>query len=159
MVATSFLAPVQQSTLSEAVATQIREAIIMGKFRPGERLAEPVLAVQLGVSRSPLREALHTLEAEGLVSSQANRGTYVWEPAEADVDEILSLRTMVECLAAEWAIHRMTENDFAELKELIEQQQQAMEAAGASRREQSGRGSHAKGKRTPARSKTTVADV
>ncbi len=128
MTATPFLAPVQQNTLAEAAAARIREAIIMGKFQPGERLAEPLLAAQLGVSRSPLREALHTLETEGLVSSQVNRGTYVWAPTEADSDEILSIRTAIECLAAEWAINRMSDQDFAELEDMIEEQRQAMDA-------------------------------
>jgi DNA-binding GntR family transcriptional regulator len=80
------------------------------------------------LSRSPVREALYRLELEGLVCGEPNRACYVWVPTEADVDEIISLRIMSESLAAEWAIGRLVEEDYAELGLLIELQGQAIEA-------------------------------
>jgi DNA-binding GntR family transcriptional regulator len=128
MAESTVFAPIQQSTLADMVTTRIREAIITGQLKAGERLAEPALAAQLGVSRSPVREALHRLEAEGLVYSQTNHGCYVWEPTEKDVDEILSMRVSIESLAAEWAIHELTEDDFAEMEAYIAIQRKLIEA-------------------------------
>jgi len=124
------LSPIPQYTLADAVTARLREAIITAQLAPGEKLTEPALAAQMEVSRSPVREALYRLQIEGLVQGQANRRSYVWEPTEADVDEIISLRVMIESLAAEWAISNLTDKDFAQLEEIIEQQRQAIEAGG-----------------------------
>lgn len=121
------LDPVQQRTLAGSVAERLRRAITVGQLHPGERLTEPVLASKLGVSRAPVREALKALEGEGLVTSQANHSCYVWSPTERDVDEILSMRIVIETLAAEWAIPSLTEHDFAELEVLMARQHQLIE--------------------------------
>jgi DNA-binding GntR family transcriptional regulator len=118
------LEPVQQITLADGVTDQIRDGIITGQLRPGERLAEPELAALFQVSRSPVREALRRLEQEGLVVREANRSCYVWRPTTADVDEIFSLRTMLESLAAELIINELNEDDFNYLHEAIERQRQ-----------------------------------
>jgi DNA-binding GntR family transcriptional regulator len=120
------LSPIQQNTLAELVTKRLRDAIVSRQLQPGERLTEPSLAKQLGVSRSPIREALHFLEQERLVSSKTNRGTYVWDPTEDDVDEILSLRVMLESLAAEWVTETLTEEDFTYLEAAIEREKQAI---------------------------------
>jgi DNA-binding GntR family transcriptional regulator len=118
------LSPISsQDTLADIVTDRIREAIIRGSLKPGVRLAEPALAAELGVSRSPVREALVRLVGHGLVRREANRGFSVWEPAPADVDEILSLRVMMETLAAELIIDQLTG-----LEEIVERQKQAVEA-------------------------------
>jgi DNA-binding GntR family transcriptional regulator len=80
----------------------------------------------LGVSRSPVREALRFLEQERLVSSKTSRGSYVWDPTEDDVDEILSLRVMLESLAAEWVTETLTEKDFTYLEAAIKREEQAI---------------------------------
>jgi DNA-binding GntR family transcriptional regulator len=118
------LAPVQQTTLADVVTTQIRDGIIAGQLRPGEKLAEPELATLFQVSRSPVREALRRLEQEGLVVREANRSCYVWRPTIADVEEMYSLRTMLECLAAELVINHLNEEDFAHLYDALERQRQ-----------------------------------
>ena len=124
------LAPIstENNSLADMVTDRIREAVIRGKLRPGERLAEPVLAAELGVSRSPVREALVRLETERLVSRQANRGFFVWQPTEADVDEILSLRVMMESLAAELIIDDLTEADFDKLEDMYARQKKLVES-------------------------------
>jgi len=128
MANSRLLSPIPQYTLADAVTARLREAIVTCELAPGEKLAETALATQMGVSRSPVREALHRLQRQGLVQSEPNRGSYVWEPTEADVDEIMSLRVMIESLAAEWALPNLTDEDFAQLEEIIERQQQLIEA-------------------------------
>jgi DNA-binding GntR family transcriptional regulator len=120
--------PIQQTSLADAVYEQIRRAIVMGSLKPGQRLSEPALAAQLAVSRSPVREALHRLTLEGLVTGQTNRSCVVWQPSVADVREIFSLREMIENLAAEWVIERLTEDDFATLDAIVERQRVAIES-------------------------------
>jgi len=127
MLENAMLAPVQQPTRADVVTTRIREAIISGQLRPGQYLAEADLAAQLGVSRSPVREALHRLERERLVLSKANQRSYVWTPAPTDVDEIFSLRVAIEALAAEWSIATFTDEDFAYLGASIEALRQALD--------------------------------
>lgn len=113
-------APVEQPTLADIVTERIREAIISGQLQPGQRLSEPELATQLNVSRSPVREALQRLELERLLWSRTNQSRYVWTPAIKDVDEIFSLRVMIETLAAEWIINKFNEDDFAHLEGMID---------------------------------------
>jgi DNA-binding GntR family transcriptional regulator len=110
-------------TLTDIVTSRLRLAIVTGTLSPGERISEPLLAGQFQVSRSPVREALHRLEEERLVVRLANRRTTVWLPTEADVDEIFSLRVMLESLAAERTIQQLDDDDFAALEELIRQQE------------------------------------
>jgi DNA-binding GntR family transcriptional regulator len=128
MAGAGVLRPVAQSTLADAVTAHIRASIVSGQLRPARRLSEPTLAAQLGVSRSPVREALHRLEGEGLVVSHPNRGCTVWAPTEADVDEIFSLRIMIESLAAERMINLLNEEDFMQLEAIIERQRQLIAA-------------------------------
>ncbi|RMF02778.1 MAG: GntR family transcriptional regulator [Chloroflexi bacterium] len=118
---------ITQNSLADIVTNRIREAIIKGKLPPGERLSEPSLAAEFGVSRSPVREALVRLESEGLVLRQANRGFFVWSPVENDVDEIFSLRVMMESLAAELVIQKLDDQDFAQLESMYARQQQLID--------------------------------
>src|SRR5690349_11978372 len=87
--------------LHKEIATAIRNAILKGELRPGERLIEGELAERLGVSRAPLREALKQLIAEGLLVNVSRRGTTVIELTEKDIREIFSLRMALESLAVE----------------------------------------------------------
>lgn len=119
--------PIQQISLADTVCERIRQAIITGQLVPGERLSEPALSAQLAVSRSPVREALQRLQLEGLVEGQTNRSCTVWNPTEADVREILSLRVMIENLAAEFCIDTLTEQDLAYMERLTELQREAIE--------------------------------
>ncbi len=124
----SSLGPVPQNTLADVVTQRLRMAIITGALAPGAKLAEGAVAAELQVSRSPVREALHRLEAEGLVHSNRGHSTYVWAPTPQDVDEIISLRVMCECLAAEWALRKLTAEDFAHLHSLVDRQRDAVTA-------------------------------
>lgn len=115
----NLFAPIQQNSLADVVGIRLRQAIISGELAPGARLVEGSLANQLGVSRSPVREALIALSRDGLVMIEPNRGSYVWEPTEADVDEIFSLRIMIESLAAQRVITRLTSEDLDNLEAMV----------------------------------------
>lgn len=118
-------APIAENsdTLTDIVTSRIRHAIITGALGPGERISEPLLADELQVSRSPVREALHRLEEERLVVRLASRRITVWLPTESDVDEIFSLRVMLESLAAERTIQLLGDDDFNTLEQLIRRQE------------------------------------
>ncbi|MBN1672627.1 MAG: GntR family transcriptional regulator [Kiritimatiellae bacterium] len=119
--------PVEQTTLADIVANNLRKAIVTGQLKPGQQLVEANLANQMKVSRSPIREALHRLEREGLIVSEPKLGSYVWKPEERDVDEIISLRIILESLAAEKTIRILTEADFAQLEQFVKNQQAAVQ--------------------------------
>ena len=106
--------------LREEVVEQIRLAIIEGRLKPNDHIIEQTLTEQLGVSRTPIREALILLEREGLIVSYPNRGSFVREFTENDVDAIFSMRTALENFAAELIIERLTDTDFEYLDNSIE---------------------------------------
>lgn len=89
---------VQESLVSLA-ANEIRQLIVRGELVPGDKLNEPPLAERLGISRPPLREALRTLESEGLLEQSPRRGYRVVSMTESDIDEIYSLRRALELFA------------------------------------------------------------
>jgi DNA-binding GntR family transcriptional regulator len=106
--------------LRDQVEGQVRDAILNGVFRPGERLVETTLADQLGVSRAPLREVLSALERDGLVVSIPRRGCFVIDFTDKDIEEIYSLRLLVEVAALRRAIACCMPEDVAELQEMVD---------------------------------------
>jgi DNA-binding GntR family transcriptional regulator len=103
-------------TLTEDVVDQLRDAIFRGHFAPGQRLSEEQLARTLGVSRGPIREAFVRLEREGLVSSQANRRTVVARLSRRDLEEVYTIRLVLERLAVQYAVHYAQAEDFAAMQ-------------------------------------------
>jgi len=93
------LPEVPHKSLRAAAYAAIREAIVSGALRPGQRLVEVELAQQLGISRAPVREALRQLETEGLVIAEPHRGAHVADLSQQDLWEIYTLRAAVEGLA------------------------------------------------------------
>jgi DNA-binding GntR family transcriptional regulator len=93
------LAPLSQRT-SEGVARILRAEIFSGRLKPGDPLPERLLAEQLGVSRTPVREALFTLQSEGLVELTPNRGATVRTVNSRDVEQVYALRAVLEAHAA-----------------------------------------------------------
>ncbi len=124
MSAFSTISPVN---LRDEVVAQVRTAIIEGRLKPGGHLAETALTKQLGVSRTPVREALILLEREGLVVAEPNRGVFVRVFREGDVDAIFSMRTTLENFAAERVIDDLTQRDFEQLEQLTEEQKAFIE--------------------------------
>jgi DNA-binding GntR family transcriptional regulator len=106
-------------TLSDDVATQLRRAILDGRLVPGQRIVERDIAEAMGTSRGPVRDALKSLENEGLVVRYPHRGTFVARLTLEDAEEIYSLRQALETLAVEYIIERATPDQLGELDELV----------------------------------------
>ncbi|WP_226341411.1 MULTISPECIES: GntR family transcriptional regulator [unclassified Halomonas] len=107
-----------QPGLVEKVANYLREHIVMDHFQPGQRLPERTLAVELQVSRTPLREALKILAAEGLVVISPNRGAVVADVSPADMKEKAYVLSVLEQAAAELTCANASDDDIAELQAL-----------------------------------------
>jgi DNA-binding GntR family transcriptional regulator len=115
-------------TLRERIAREIREAILDGKIRPGERLLERNLSEQFGASLTSVREALIELERDGFVTKQPNSATTVTQMSLKQVEDLLELRGVLEGMAAERAAHSASEDQIASLEELFEQRLSAIRA-------------------------------
>ena len=107
--------------LREVVSEALREAIIDGALKPGERLMEIQLADELGVSRTPIREAIRRLELEGFLIMVPRRGTYVADLSIKDINEVFEIRTALDVLAAGLAAERITEEELEKLERLLVQ--------------------------------------
>ena len=101
------------------VYEQLKQAILTGEIRPGDRLREVQLSRALGVSRIPLREAIRTLEREGLVVGFARRGMYASPLGARDVDEIYLIRAVLEGLSARLAAEHHTPADLVRIDEIL----------------------------------------
>lgn len=102
--------------LRDVVFNTLRHAILKGELEPGERLMEISLAQKLGVSRTPIREAIRKLELEGLVVMVPRKGAEVADITEKDLRDVLEVRTALEQLSIELAMKNMTEEDYKQLK-------------------------------------------
>jgi GntR family transcriptional regulator, rspAB operon transcriptional repressor len=99
----------------------LRQAILNHVFRPGERLQLDEISAKLGVSQTPVRNAVQKLASEGLIEVRPRSGTFVATLKEQDIEETFELRRALECLAAERAITRMTAAEIDEMKHLVAQ--------------------------------------
>ncbi len=106
---------------SHRAYVQIRQAIVEGRYRPGQRLIEQRVSDEFDLSRTPVREALHRLEAEGLVDSERNCGAVVRAVTSTDVVDLYELRCRLEAFVAERAATRATPADIDELSSAIEE--------------------------------------
>ncbi len=104
---------------SHTAYSHIRSAIVEGRYRPGQRLIEQRIAEEFSLSRTPVREALRRLEAEGLVHSEPNRGAVVRALSLEDVADLYGLRARLEAYAAELAAERIQDDELARLDEGI----------------------------------------
>ncbi|HAL86168.1 MAG TPA: GntR family transcriptional regulator [Deferribacteraceae bacterium] len=109
---------IDNTPLSERIAETIRTNILKGVIKAGERLVEPKLSEQLGISRTPIREALRHLETEGFIEIIPRRGAVVTEITDKDVDEIFVIKIRLEALAARLSTERLTKDDIEKMKEL-----------------------------------------
>lgn len=116
------LAPIRLDSyqpLREVVCETLRDAIRKGVLKPGERLMEIQLADELGVSRTPVREAIRKLELEGYVIMMPRRGTYVANLSIRDVNEVFEIRTSLDSLASGLAAERITDEELEHLQRLL----------------------------------------
>ena len=106
--------------LRDVVFNTLRHAILKGELEPGERLMEIALAQKLGVSRTPIREAIRKLELEGLVVMVPRKGAEVADITEKDLRDVLEVRTALEELSIELAMKNMNDGDYKQLREANE---------------------------------------
>lgn len=108
-------------TLSDEATDRLREAIGRGHLGLGTRLVERDLAAQLQMSRVPVREAISRLVDEGLVTKRSHRGTFVYAPAKKEIEEISSLRVVLERFVVERVVQRIRRNDVAQLYAIVDE--------------------------------------
>lgn len=112
--------------LRDLVLEAIREAIINGSLQPRERLMEIQLAEELGVSRTPVREALRKLELEGFIVMIPRKGAYVSDLTMKDIADVFEIRAALEGLAAALAAERITEEELEEMERLLVEKGEAI---------------------------------
>lgn len=106
--------------LRDVVFQTLREAILKGELKPGERLMELQLASKLGVSRTPIREAIRMLELEGLAVTVPRKGAEVARMTEKDMEDVLQIRKALDELAVKLACDKITEEQLKEVKSAVE---------------------------------------
>lgn len=106
-------------SLRGRVFNRLREDILSGKYEMNEELREITIGAELGVSRTPVREALRQLELEGLVKIIPNKGAYVTGISEKDIHDIYHIRSYLEGLCARWACEHITDEQLEQLEEII----------------------------------------
>lgn len=118
----------RHQTLREKILETIRDAILSGSLKPGEKVAEPELAERFGISRTPIREAFRQLESEGYLTVIPRKGAVVTALSERDVKEFYTIKAILEGYAARMAAKKLTdreierlENINARLKQLAEE--------------------------------------
>lgn len=119
---TSRLQPIRLDAykpLREVVSETLRQAIRDGIFKPGERLMEIPLSEELGVSRTPIREAIRKLELEGFVIMIPRRGTYVADISLKDISQVFEIRSALEELAGALAAERITAEEIEYLERML----------------------------------------
>ena len=109
-------------SLADQVFEHIERDILSGKYERGEIITESKLSAELGVSRTPIREALRRLEQEHLIE-ESGKGSIVIGISEKDLEDIFLIRKQLECLAASMAAKNHTDEQLAELKETLELQE------------------------------------
>jgi DNA-binding GntR family transcriptional regulator len=124
--------PISSPTMMHVVASRLRESILRGRFGPGERIVEADLARELGTSRGPVREALALLEKDGIVENVPRKGKFVVHFDRRLVDEIYSLRKVLEAHAAELIIGSLTDAKREALSNAVTSLEEAANAASVS---------------------------
>lgn len=109
----------QDQSLRGKVFQRLREDILSGVYQENDELREVSIGEELGVSRTPVREALRQLELEGLVTIVPNKGAYVKGITKKDVHDIYRIRSLLEGLCAKWATEHITDQQIEELEEIV----------------------------------------
>ena len=117
--------------LRDVVFHSLRRAILTGQLKPGERLMETHLADMLGVSRTPVREAIHKLELEGLVTQIPRRGAQVAQISEKSLKDVLEVRRALDTFCAELACERISNEEKEKLKVACREFEEATETGDA----------------------------
>jgi DNA-binding GntR family transcriptional regulator len=114
----------RHQTLREKILETIRDAILKGTMKPGERVSEPDLAERFGISRTPIREAFRQLESEGYLEVIPRKGAVVASLSERDVEEFYAIKIILEGFAARMAAEKLSEKDIERLESINERLKQ-----------------------------------
>lgn len=115
-------------TIRQKVYEYLRESILSGEIKPGERMVESDIAGRIGTSRTPVREALHALEREGLLESTPRVGYVVTSISEAEVSELSGIRLALEDLALRWALEKNSKKLVEGLRENVYRSEELLAA-------------------------------
>jgi DNA-binding GntR family transcriptional regulator len=118
--------PLAAVNLRNHIEEEIRRAILQGRFKPGERLVESTIASEIGVSRAPVREVLAALERAGLVMNIPRRGSFVVDFTPKDIEEIYTLRLLLEVEAVRLAAEHLRDVDLQDMQVIIDNLGEAM---------------------------------
>jgi len=118
----------RHQTLREKILGTIRDAILRGELKPGEKVAEPELAERFGISRTPIREAFRQLESEGYLTVIPRKGAVVAALSERDVQEYYAVKSILEGYAAELAATNLSAKELKKLETINERLKQLAEA-------------------------------
>ena len=125
----TMIRPLQRPVpLRQSVYDALIDLIVGGELLPGQHMVETDLARQLGVSRQPIREALHRMEAEGWVDLRPSQGAFVHVPTDSEVDELLDVRALLEAETARLATRSPDAGQLARLREICRQGEAAADA-------------------------------
>ncbi len=111
-------------TLREKILETIRESILKGQLKPGEKVAEPELAERFGISRTPIREAFRQLESEGYLTVIPRKGAVVTALSERAVEEFYAIKSILEGYAAQMAAENMADKDIEKLEAINQRLQE-----------------------------------
>ncbi len=114
-------------TLRERIVEFVKESIIKGRLKPGERVPEPELAEMFGISRTPVREAFRQLESEGFITFTPRKGAIVSSITDKDVKEFYAIKGMLEGYAAKMACCKLSEEDIKKMEDLNAQMERSAE--------------------------------
>ncbi len=116
------------SSLREMIMDALRQGILSGDFKPGERLVEDRLAADFGVSRNPVREAIRALETEGMIEVIPRKGAFVAALSEEELAELVEVRAAIEALSAKLAARRLSEAQRTAVLEILDRGERAIAA-------------------------------
>ena len=113
-------------SVREKTYESLKSAIFSGRYSPGERLAEEHLAQELGVSRTPVREALHKLEQDGLIEPMGGRGFCIPRDSREEIEDLFEIRTVLEGYTLKLICEKITDEQIAMLEAIVEKADDAM---------------------------------
>ncbi len=114
---------ITQGSLTDKVFEVLEQQILNGTYSVGDQLVEQKISQELGVSRTPVREALRQLELDNLVTTIPNKGTFVVGISTDDIKDIYTIRIAIEGISAKWAAERITVEQIKELENAVELQE------------------------------------
>jgi DNA-binding GntR family transcriptional regulator len=114
------------TSIRERVFEYLKAGVLSGHLNPGERLTEEHLAKEMGVSRTPVREALHKLESEGLIKPLETRGFIVSHDSKDEIEELFEIRSLLEGHALKIISKKISEQDLGQLNNFIEKAEEAL---------------------------------